>query len=273
METDNFGLPQKNPQQEDSENFDDVILSEEEKKVLLDEALRQKKTSLRLEAYWRKVKQDSKPPTLTADQLTNWAIKKWEESYKTKWIETDENQRLVKLFAQYFTNDSRFESENEGYSFKKGLLLYGGIGIGKTSIFQVFIRNQLASYRIVSCREISNGYANNAAKGFKGTDFLADYIEEIEPTVNNPFKQDAWGICFDDLGTETAKKTFGNEVNVMEEILLSRYDRKNFLANKTHITTNLSADEIEEYYGARVRSRMREMFNFIEFNSQTDMRK
>lgn len=235
--------------------------------------MRQKKINLSLEAYWRKVKEDEKPKVLTADQLARWAIKKWEERYATKWQFTSENERIVRLFAQYFTGDSRFESENEGYSLRKGLLLYGGIGIGKTALFQIFIRNHVASYRVVSCREIANGYAANAAKGFKGTDFIADYIEEIEPTHNNPFKQDGWGICFDDLGTESSKKTFGNEVNVMEEILLSRYDRRNVLVSKTHLTTNLNADQIEENYGARVRSRMREMFNFIEFNSQTDMRK
>jgi DNA replication protein DnaC len=52
----------------------------------------------------------------------------------------------------------------------------------------------------------------------------------------------------------------------MAEILLSRYDL--FVNRKmlTHITTNLSSSEIEELYGERVRSRMREMFNLIAFN-------
>jgi len=35
----------------------------------------------------------------------------------------------------------------------------------------------------------------------------------------------------------------------------------------THATSNLSASELEEYYGNRVRSRMREMFNLIAFDS------
>lgn len=34
----------------------------------------------------------------------------------------------------------------------------------------------------------------------------------------------------------------------------------------THATTNLSASELEDYYGNRVRSRMREMFNLIAFD-------
>lgn len=51
--------------------------------------------------------------------------------------------------------------------------------------------------------------------------------------------------CFGDLGTEQSLKYFCNECNVMGEILLSRY--KHFLSQGmiTHITTNLSASEIE----------------------------
>jgi DNA replication protein DnaC len=52
----------------------------------------------------------------------------------------------------------------------------------------------------------------------------------------------------------------------MAEILLSRYEQ--FVDNKsvTHITTNLSATEIEKVYGNRLRSRMRSMFNLITFS-------
>jgi hypothetical protein len=35
------------------------------------------------------------------------------------------------------------------------------------------------------------------------------------------------------------------------------------------MTTNLSSSEIEDYYGLRVRSRLREMFNLIAFPSST----
>lgn len=34
----------------------------------------------------------------------------------------------------------------------------------------------------------------------------------------------------------------------------------------THATTNLNAEELEEGYGNRVHSRMRELFNFIAFD-------
>ncbi|WP_394706709.1 hypothetical protein [uncultured Draconibacterium sp.] len=52
----------------------------------------------------------------------------------------------------------------------------------------------------------------------------------------------------------------------MGEILLSGYDL--FISEKmmTHITTNLSASEIEQRYGNRVRSRMLAMFNLLDYN-------
>ena len=52
----------------------------------------------------------------------------------------------------------------------------------------------------------------------------------------------------------------------MAEILLSRYDIFTAKKIQTHITTNLSASEIETQYGNRVRSRMREMFNLIAYD-------
>jgi hypothetical protein len=60
-----------------------------------------------------------------------------------------------------------------------------------------------------------------------------------------------------------------NGCNVMAEIILSRYDL--FISRKviTHITTNLSASEIETMYGNRVRSRFRAMLNLIAFDKTT----
>jgi hypothetical protein len=71
------------------------------------------------------------------------------------------------------------------------------------------------------------------------------------------------------LGIAHDHKYYGNEFNVMAEILLNRYEQFIVHGLLTHITTNLSASEIEEYYGNRVRSRMREMFNLEIFNTNS----
>ena len=74
--------------------------------------------------------------------------------------------------------------------------------------------------------------------------------------------------CFDDLGVEQPLKHYGNQCNIMAEILLSRYDLFVHHGMLTHLTTNLSASEIEQAYGNRVRSRMREMFNLVAFDRE-----
>ncbi len=86
--------------------------------------------------------------------------------------------------------------------------------------------------------------------------------------------------CFDDLGVEPEGKHFGKDCNVMGEILLSRHEiftkcpLKHRTRAMTHITSNLNAEEIEDRYGNRVRSRLREMVNVIGFDKNTkDKRK
>jgi hypothetical protein len=97
-------------------------------------------------------------------------------------------------------------------------------------------------------------------------EFIQDGYQIIHKYSNGKlYQSEPRTYCFDDLGTENNLKYFGNECNVMAEILLSRYDL--FISKKlfTHITTNLSATEIETHYGNRVRSRLREMVNLIAF--------
>ena len=110
-------------------------------------------------------------------------------------------------------------------------------------------------YQIISCRDISFSFME---KGFAS---LKYYIgaEQKKPAI----------FCFDDLCTETSMKYFGNETNVIAEILLSRYDLLINRHIKTYISTNLSATEIKAAYGNPVRSRMMQTFNLISFNPGT----
>ena len=101
-------------------------------------------------------------------------------------------------------------------------------------------------------------------------EFIQDGYQIIHKySIGKLYQSEPRTYCFDDLGTENNLKYFGNECNVMAEILLSRYDL--FISKKllTHITTNLSATEIEKQYGNRVRSRLREMVNLIAYDKST----
>ncbi len=104
-------------------------------------------------------------------------------------------------------------------------------------------------YQVKSVREISFEYEK------EGVPTIVRYSKSpVNKHIPNIF-------CFDDLGIEQPQKYFGNECNVMAEILLSRYGTSVSKVIPTHVTTNLSATELESKYGNRLRSRMREMFN------------
>jgi hypothetical protein len=170
----------------------------------------------------------------------------------------DDYEIIYKLLV-YFLND-KAGAEKYGISFRKGIILSGPVGCGKTSLMNILRCFQKPEERFVmkTCRDVS-------------FEFIKDGYPVISKYSNLSFtKSDKPRVyCFDDLGTENNLKYFGNECNVMSEILLSRYDLYISRNMVTHLTTNLSSSEIEEIYGIRVRSRLRGQFNLIAFGEAT----
>lgn len=206
------------------------------------------------EAYNEKLRSDRVPLTYTSEFL----FETFEKNYN---VDSD-NEAIVLNLCRYFTNDKTFDGD-----LNKGLLLVGGVGIGKTTLMQFFKRNQKFSYRLMSCREIESDFS---LEGEKSVSYCS-YNVQIA-TNSNPFGHQEIGFCFDDLGTEANGKHFGKEKNVMAEIILNRYDNQ-LPGHCTHITTNLTADQIKAQYGTRVTDRMREMFNIITFASNAKSRR
>lgn len=146
-----------------------------------------------------------------------------------------------------------------GLDPSKGILLSGPVGCGKTSIMTLmkFIAPEGCKFSVKPCRDISFEFIQDGYKVIHK--YSTGKLYESDPRI----------YCFDDLGLENNLKYYGNDCNVMAEVLLSRYDL--FISKKipTHLTTNLSASEIEKYYGTRVRSRLRSMVNLVAYKSET----
>lgn len=161
----------------------------------------------------------------------------------------------VRLLLIYMIQD-REAAKAAKIDLGKGILLTGPIGCGKSSmmhLLQAFAPAR-SLYKIKNCRDVTFEFSKI------GFDTIQKYSRQ------HHFQSRLTGYCFDDLGAEHQIKHFGNECNVMAEVLISRYEHFVEQHCITHLTSNLSASEIEQYYGNRVRSRMRSMFNQISFD-------
>lgn len=136
---------------------------------------------------------------------------------------------------------------------KKGLLVYSkNYGQGKTMFFEIVnhraarLKNKL--FNQTSAKELAKIFATKGETG----------LEEIITCKN---------LFIDDLGEEddVKRKHFGNELNVLENVILKRYELwrdKNYL---THFTTNLTQSEILERYDGKAADRLLQMTEQIEF--------
>lgn len=173
----------------------------------------------------------------------------------------DQNKTVIKKLVHYFAQDP--ELEKMGLSARKGIFLFGPVGTGKTTIMTAmnhWVKQRKLNnvFRLVNCRDIQWQFTKSGGEVLEmygRRSFIYDYHKGL-------LKDKPIIYCFDDFGAENRAKHFGNDTNVMEEVLQDRYAEGII----THITSNLGKnwDKVEEIYGTRIRSRSREMFNLIE---------
>lgn len=177
----------------------------------------------------------------TANQMLKFLRWSSKERYeKRELIENEHTLRLIKVICFFLSDDPRFETEL-GYSFKKGLLLRGICGLGKTYLLKCLSENPRNPIYIKSMIEIA---------------------EEVH--ANGSFElpiAKKWYI--DDVGSETAPVNhYGTKINWFKDFLETYYLNKIEYSGLI-ISTNLNNVALEEKYGFRVRSRVKDMFNVI----------
>ena len=143
---------------------------------------------------------------------------------------------------------------------KRGLLLYGNCGTGKSKLMQALF-HLLAYYynRAEIAKRIYK--ASVIAKGeHEGS------VEKIYRCLSDE-KFDTWRyLGIDDLGTEPViVKKWGTETSPIIDILCERYDAMKV----TVLSTNLNMENIREAYGERIFDRICEMYDRISFNFQS----
>jgi DNA replication protein DnaC len=165
-------------------------------------------------------------------------------------------ESAMKTLSLYFSGDPEFENFGFG-KFGKGLFLIGNIGVGKTLLMKAFAK-AMNNFIVVSVNRANDDYQLHGIEGIEK--YVA--LKYEMGGARKPY-------CFDDIGVEANQiKHMGNELKVMERIILDRYENRQI----TFFTSNLGGDDIEKIYGTRIRSRLREMCNYIVIPG-TDRRK
>lgn len=202
------------------------------------------------------IKEVRERPTQTERKAIAWKYIDREDIEEVNTIATYDLRCMAEARIEGFKMLGHYQPAFEwfGCNHGQGLLLRGTIGSGKTMI----VRDLL----LPAIRESYNIYIdeyNSVGEAFR---MLDNHI------LGNPKHGAAKALFIDDIGKEGIYRSYGNERNIIEEIVEDAYIYKKLLI----FTTNLSRQAMAEKYDARVISRMQEMMKDVTVVSQ-DMRK
>lgn len=261
--------------QEVLEIYSHIELSEDEVAEAMIWAKRNKEERLKSERL-KQIERDNlkrKADLFQFDAIRTFMMGRAKELFKGIFVLDEHNENIFNLLCFYHTSNPLFEelADNMGVknpSLKKGILLCGLYGGGKTWLMKLFSKSVRQVYFIRPSKEIANAFMSSKEKVIP-----TQYLEPFTNASNDAavFNQPISGLCIDDIGAEGVKNSYGNLANVIGDIIEERYI-KELTGPLLHGTTNLTADQLKEHYGGRVTSRMREIFNFIELPGQ-DRRK
>lgn len=158
------------------------------------------------------------------------------------------------------------------YDPDKGLWLWGDIGTGKSTMLEIVKRYCRTHRRPGHYRDPERPremQRHPCPYSFRITNatcvagmFAKGGYPAIEEFIINPRQ------AFDEVGRETIPTGyFGNMENVLQYLLQRRYDLRN--GDFTHVTSNLSPEQISAVYGDHIYDRCIEMFNFVEMSGES----
>ena len=151
---------------------------------------------------------------------------------------------------------------------RRGIRLFGNVGSGKTMIMRI-MTEMFAAFKF--------HYATQVAENYEDGDPILKKLGRNSVFKVSDGKYILHHACIDDIGKEeNASRNFRKAKNVIGEILDSRYINWINYGLKTHITDNLTPEEIISRYGDRVESRICQMTNMIILGGSkgsTDWRK
>ena len=146
----------------------------------------------------------------------------------------------------------------------KGLLLFGSVGTGKTTLLyavrQFLLDTTNSSFKVYNV-------ANEVVTHYSKCGDIDKFITDIDIATG---KRTIINMAFDELGREPIPANhYGTKMNVMEQIIQARYSHFTTMRAKTHFTTNCTVEDLKTLYGGYIVDRLKEMCNWITFVGQS----
>ncbi|WP_051935835.1 ATP-binding protein [Salegentibacter sp. Hel_I_6] len=173
---------------------------------------------------------------------------------------TEENQHVIFSIFRYFLQQQDFNEfgiiKNKP-GLDKGLLVYGGYGVGKSTLFDAL--HHIGRIILEQTRSTQLWFPQIS------TVHLLTRYYESQQNKNSNFKLEDYyrgKLYLDDVGKEN--KAYNRE-EIIGKLLYERHRRR----LKTFVTTNENPSAISARYGHHIGDRLPEMFNIIKWEGRS----
>lgn len=189
----------------------------------------------------------------------------------------NQNKEVINTMILYFAKHSDFLSVKNVLggepTFKKGILLLGNVGSGKTILMEIFKR--AVSDNISPFMQKKQAFKTVFAKDLpyliesEGLGAMKQYTDATTKldgnTVNNV-------INIEDIGAEKKERhiNYGSQYDLIDTLIDTRNRHLTFKGVITHGTTNHNAKQLTELYDERFVSRLYSTFNIIPLGLDKD---
>ena len=173
------------------------------------------------------------------------------------------DKRILNSIVAWVWKDSSINSL--GLDYNKGLFFYGSLGRGKTMTLRA-LRTYLVGLQN-RCHRIRKQDYRLGTYWMSASELANKYAADGQTALTIYYEPDCC-LFIDELGREpNPSNNFGTKLDVIQFLLQMRYDNRR--SSVTHITTNLSLEEMANKYGSYIADRCLELFNFIEFKGDS----
>jgi len=172
----------------------------------------------------------------------NAEILLFERGEKTEYKIDDYNKSALSFICTYL-------QKCEGVDHKKGIMIVGDIGTGKTLMLKTAIKiiekHTIKRFKQLHSKEV------------------AEAIKEAESGIRSLKKMP---MLIDDIGKEQKEaKDYGSAFNPIPDLFALRWD----FGSWTFATCNYNFDDLVNFYGRSTVDRMNQMFNIITLKGES----